>query len=292
MSTRLAEAEQGSELSLPNFLIIGAMKAGSTSLARYLGAHPQVFMAPCKEVHFFDRNYDRGISWYAEHFLSAADDESAVGEATPNYLYLPEALSRMAGAVPQAKLVVILRNPVDRAYSHYWHEKARGRESLDFRRAIEAEPKRLKTADVEIRTHFSYLDQGRYLGQLKVLTRHFPRENLFIVLSEELAADPESAVRSVCRFIGVPEDVPDNVGRTYNAHISFRSLKVRKLAHVLASGGPLESFLARVVGRLNTRRGPYPSMDQKLRRTLTDYYEEDNRALASWLGRDLSSWME
>lgn len=266
------------------------MKAGSTSLARYLMNHPRVFMARGKEVHYFDRHFDRGVDWYAGHFKEAPPN-LALGEATPNYLYWKEAVRRMATIVPRAKLIAILRNPVDRAYSHYWHERARGRETLDFEQAIEAESDRLASPAEDVRMRFSYLDQGRYLDQLLYVTRHFPPGALLPILFEDLRQDPAGVFRAVCRFLDVDAAVlPDNVGKRYNEFIAFRSLVIRNLSRRLSSQPRGLRLLGRALGRLNARRGPYPAMARRLRATLVRHYAEANRALASWLGRDLSAW--
>jgi hypothetical protein len=275
---------------LPDFLIIGAMKAGTTSLARYFMAHPQVFMAAGKEVHYFDRHFERGMQWYAEHF-SESTTHRAIGEATPNYLYSKEVIRRMASTIPNAKLIAILRNPVDRAYSHYWHERARGRETLEFERAIAAESERLTSPDLEVRTHFSYLDQGRYIGQLVYVTKHFPRGALHVILFEDLRQEPVSTFKSLCRFIEVDDTlVPENIGKRYNDFVAFRSLAIRGLAQELSSRPHGLRLLGRVLGRLNVRRVPYPPLNPELRAKLVLRYREANQALSSWLGRKLSHW--
>ena len=114
--------------ALPNFFIAGTMRSGTTSLTRYLDAHPDVFIAPQKEIHYFDLNYPRGIDWYRQQF-SNVDREVAVGDATPSYVYLEEAVARMTETVPDARVIVLLRHPVDRAYSHYWLRRALGAEN-------------------------------------------------------------------------------------------------------------------------------------------------------------------
>src|ERR1051326_983405 len=115
---------------LPTFLIIGAGRSGTTSLARYLGSHPHVFMARAKEMHFFDSD-SKTREWYRPRFAEARR-QTAVGEATPNYLYEPAAIKRMAAIVPEARLIAILRDPVDRAYSHYWQNRSLGKETMTF----------------------------------------------------------------------------------------------------------------------------------------------------------------
>jgi hypothetical protein len=175
--------------SLPNFVIIGAQKSGTTSLYAYLRAHPDVFLAPGKEIHYFDSHLDEGLDWYKAKFAGATT-ERTIGEATPNYMYFGEGLNRMAEVIPEARLVAILRNPVDRAYSHYWHERVRGREKLEFADAIAAEPARLATGDPQAIQCHSYVDRGRYLPQLQRVCELYPREAILVILFDDLCAAP------------------------------------------------------------------------------------------------------
>ena len=122
----------------PTFLIVGAMRSGTTTLARQLGSHPEVFMAAEKEVHFFDLHHDEGVDWYAGRFAGGAR-EREIGEAT-EYMHDGCPRRRMGAELPDARLIVILRDPVSRAYSHYWLNRAKGMERLGFAEAIAAEP--------------------------------------------------------------------------------------------------------------------------------------------------------
>src|SRR4051812_9293771 len=122
---------------LPTFVVVGAMRSGTTALVRYLGAHPRVYVGR-KEVHFFDRHFDKGIDWYKSQF-DAPSGVLAVGEGTPRYMFDPVAVQRMARVLPDAKLVVTIREPVARAYSHYLKNVARGVEKLAFDAAVAAE---------------------------------------------------------------------------------------------------------------------------------------------------------
>lgn len=269
---------------LPTFLVIGAMRCGTTSLARYLGAHPEVFIAPVKEVHYFDRNYELGERWYRDQF-KGYDGEPQLGEATQNYLYDPEPFERLADLLPDAKLVVSLRDPVERAYSHYWHKVARGREPLSFEDALDAEAARLASGDPEARDHFSYLDRGHYLPQLERVVSRYPREQVHVLLFEDLRDRPTETFQQLCRFLGVADDVvPDVIGEPMNVYGRFRSLRVQQVARRLPAP------LAKVVGRLNTDRSGYPPLDPHLRRRLVDQLAGERAALAEWLGRDLSVW--
>lgn len=268
---------------LPNFLIIGAMRSGTTSLTHHLREHPAVFLAPGKELHFFDWNFERGVDWYRSHFAEV-QRETAIGEATPLYLYEPEAIPRMFEVVPTAKLIAVLRDPVERAYSHYWHTRAKGNEPLEFAEAIEAEAARLK--DPANRASYSYLDRGRYSEQLQHVCRFFSREALRVLLFEDLRDSPLPTFRSLCRFLGVDDGlVPSTLDQPFNTFVQFRSPRLRNL--MLRAPAPLRHAL----GRLNTRRGAeYPAMEPGLRKRLDEHYAEERVTLTQFLNRDLSEW--
>jgi len=202
---------------LPSFLILGAQKAGTTALYAYLRWHPQVTGPSFKEVSFFDRHYARGERWYRAHFPALR--RAAVGEASPSYLLHPLAPERVAGLLPNARLIALLRNPVERAFSHYQYEVSLGREPLSFEDALAAEEERLR-GEVErmLRdpTYFSYawwnytyLARGRYAEQLERWYAVVPRERLLALFTEELAQDPGGTYRRVLEFLGLDaHDLP------------------------------------------------------------------------------------
>ena len=258
---------------LPNFIIIGAPRAGTTALTRYLSAHPQILMSARKELHFFDSHYERGLDWYARQFAVGVG-KLAVGEATPTYMYKEEAIARMARALPEAKLVAILREPVDRAYSHYWLIRARGWEPLEFVAAIKPGHGRRP-----------YLEEGRYLKYLRQVCRYYAREALHVVILEDLRDAPVPFYASLCRFLGVDDTfVPRTLGRPVHQYAEFRSLLLFKISHKLPPGP------GRFVDRFNARHPSYPPLDPGLRQALREQFAADNAALAEWLGRDLSFW--
>ena len=198
---------------LPDFLILGAQKAGTTALYAYLRWHPHITGPAFKEVSFFDRHYARGEAWYRAHLPARVRAGTLVGEASPSYLFHPLAPERVAALVPDARLIALLRNPVDRAFSHYQHEVALGRETLSFEEAIEREEERMH-GEVEhmLRdpTYFSYpwwnytyLARGRYAEQLERWFAVFPREQVLVLATDELAADPEAAYSRVLDFLEV-----------------------------------------------------------------------------------------
>lgn len=265
-------------------MIVGAMRSGTTSLARHLGAHPEVFVAPQKEVHFFDRNFHRGLSWYREQF-KASKDEPAVGEATQTYLYDEQAIARVADVFPDIKMIAILRNPIDRAYSHYWHNRSRGRENLGFAEAIAAEPGRLRSGSLEDRYRYSYMDRGRYAQQLARLSRLFPSDAVHLLIFEDFQKSPLDVYRDVCTFLGVRETFePPAIGRSINSFATFRFLWVREIAKRLPGRA------RNMVGRLNTRSSSYPPLDPEIRVELKRVFAPDIDAVSAWLGRDVSDW--
>jgi hypothetical protein len=267
---------------LPTFVIVGAMRSGTTALARHLGAHPDVFMAEEKEIHFFDRHWARGQDWYRGRFVRASG-ERMVGEATPAYLYHPEVPARMAEVLPEARLIAILRNPVDRAYSHYWLQRGLGRERRGFAEAIEEEEREGPVLEAD----FAYLGCSRYLPQLQRMGRYFARASLLVLVFEELQRDPGTLYRTACRFLGIdPEYAPSDLGRLMNPYRDYRSLRLR-----LYTRSPPPTVLKRALARLNTVRGSsYPPLDPVLREELSSRFAGPNAALAEWLGRDLSVW--
>ena len=202
---------------LVNFLIVGTQKGGTTALAQFLSRHPQVCMASQKEVHFFDddmRYLDAaGTPKYDFYhsFFESCNDRRAIGEATPIYMYLPPIAERMKAYNPVLKLIFILRDPAQRAYSHYCMEKERGKETLGFREAIDAEHERLKSKDLSLddshlRYH-SYVDRGFYARQIRHLLSYFPIEQMLFLRNEDLSRDHAGTLAKVNRFLQI-EDVP------------------------------------------------------------------------------------
>jgi hypothetical protein len=210
--------------ALPDFLIIGAQKAGTTSLASHLAAHPNVISPKWKEIHFFDLNYSKGVNWYRSHFpvgrkrhvkTHLRGQRLLAGDATPYYLLHPQAPFRAFSLVPGARIIVMLRDPVGRAYSHYHHEVRLGKESLSFEEAIEAEPSRIAGEAKRLEAepsyesqgyqHFTYLERGLYLNQIRRWLRFYRPDQLLILSSEQFFEDPASEYKRVLRFLNLPQ---------------------------------------------------------------------------------------
>lgn len=215
--------------NLPKAIIIGVVKGGSTSLFRYLEQHPYMVASYQKEVHFFDLNYHKGLNWYSCKFpfnqsLRRGIEESKLVnfEASPSYIFLPHALNRIAKHLPQVKLILLLRNPVDRAYSHYQIINKMGKDKLSFPEAIDKEVERLANIREEMDLDeqyvtnpkyrkstfkyrsYSYQARGRYIEQIKPLFNLFPREQVLILKSENLFTNTPMVLQEVFNFLDLP----------------------------------------------------------------------------------------
>jgi hypothetical protein len=260
------QIDRGGRL-LPDYIVIGTQRGGTSSLYNYLVQHPAVGRAQTKELRFFDRYYGKGVDWYRACLPSAASRERlrrrsglelVVGEASPDYLFSPHAPMRVHELLPAVKLIVLLRDPVERAWSGYRHEVELGHETLPFEEAVERESERLERELERMledpmywsvaRQRCSYLARGRYLEQLRNWMELFPRERLLVLRSEDFYANQAAVYRTVQEFLGLP---PFDLGRyaTYNA----------------------------------TRSA---GMEPAMRARLSSYFRLHNRALYAELGRD------
>jgi hypothetical protein len=221
----------------PNFLIVGVQKGGTTSLYRYLEEHPSVAGAFAKEVHFFDNHtrdykYGKGMSWYRSHFVYDAyrhynrlihQQDLITGEGSPDYLFDVHAPQRIATHLPNAKIIILLRDPVDRAYSHYLHNARASwdpnRENLSFEDAIAAEPERLEGEYEKLLRdesyfsynymHYSYLKRGFYADQLKVWFKLFPQKQMLILKSEDFFSQSSMTFQKVLNFLQLSHWEPE-----------------------------------------------------------------------------------
>jgi hypothetical protein len=224
----------------PDYLIIGTKRGGTTSLARWLLEHPGVRpLFPARETrkgtYYFDVNYGRGQRWYLAHFPTRWGHRVLerrrhrpllVGEATPYYLHHPHAAMRARQIVPGARIVALLRHPVDRAHGHWAERSRQGVEPLGFAAALEAEDRRLAGEEQRMladpsyvsfaHQHFSYVDQGRYARGLARWMSAFPRQQLLVLRSEDLFADPITAYRQVLSFLGLDDRVPGELAAWNN----------------------------------------------------------------------------
>lgn len=269
---------------LPNFLVIGAMKAGTTSLHRYLREHPQVFMPEEKEPHFFvaEKSWSRGQAWYEAQFAGAGD-APAVGEASPTYAMYPEfegVADRIADLLPHARLVYTVRDPIERIRSHYLHEVARGRERAPIGRAVASDPR--------------YLDTSRYAMQLDRYLLRFPPERILVITAEQLRHDRPETIRRVFAFLGVdPDWLPPTLDQEF--HRTVDGSTQRPLADV-ALRAPAGRILQRLapgpLRRLARRRrdGRQALLPEALADRLRLELRDDVLRLRRHLGDEFDGW--
>lgn len=265
---------------LPDFIIIGTQRGGTTSLYYYLTEHPGIAHALMKEVHFFDDHFEEGLNWYRAQFPSSLQKHYAqhirkehflTGESSPYYLFYPRAPKRISGAVPNAKLIVLLRNPVDRAHSHHWLAMLEGNETLPFAEAIQREEERLAGEHEKIvadehytsfnHRHFSYLARGIYVDQLQHWLQYYPREQFLILRSEDLYKDTASVFKQTLNFLGV--DSGD-----------------------IGSGKQFKQY-REPNKRGYKNEGKPPKIASKIREQLVEYFKPHNTRLYKLLGHDM-----
>lgn len=268
---------------LPDFIIAGAMRSGSTSLYRYIGAHPQVFVAP-KELQFFTERFGEGIDWYAAQF-AAAPQETVLGEATADYLARNTAMMRIHEVLPDVRLVASLRNPSDRAFSHHGLLAARGKEKRSFAAAVGDELNAVARSG-ESASGIIYLSHSMYDVHLERVLRLFGREQLLVTVFERMIADPASTYAALCRFLGVDDSfVPRILGKPVNPYVGFRSLRVRTVAQRLPKP------LATAVAKLNTKSGAVADPpDEATWRRLGEFFAPRIERVEELLERPLPEW--
>lgn len=191
-----------------SFFIVGAQKGGTTSLHRYLSAHPSIFLPPQKELHFFSNPdfYGKGVEW----FEGELPRNGITGDCTPDTCFFPEAVERLHAYNPDALLVMLVRDPVYRALSHYWMEVHRCHEDRPIEAALWRSEDEVASSWWN-REVFSYRQRGRYAEQVGKILSLYPKEQLLLVRTKDLAVDPRGTTESVCDFLGLPmsyEDYP------------------------------------------------------------------------------------
>lgn len=307
-------------MTMPNFFIIGAQKAGTTSLYHYLGQHPQVYMSPIKEPFFFNRELDSEGQVVQREFkghqqrpkfadlgeyialFQGAEDATAIGEASPLYIYAMGTPERIQKYVPEARSIALLRNPADRAYSAFLHAVRIGVEPLtDFAEALRAEEGRVRD---EWHHVFHYRNRGLYYSQIKRYYEVFGRERVGVWFYEDLRDDPAKVVKSVFSFLEVDDSfTPDTSSRHNPAGVPQNGTAARALMKATdTTVGTIRKALpptSRVIPSIfKVRRAVQsriftepPHIDPELREELISEYREDVLKLQELIGRDLSIWL-
>lgn len=297
-------------MHLPNFLIVGAPRSGTSSLYHYLRQHPDIFMPDIKEIQYFStmkRSIIVNDEQYAQAFAGRTH-ERAIGEASPSYLYDPVAPYRIKDLLGDIHIFVLLRNPADRAFSHWHYLYQRGLEPLDFSEALAAELERMASAEfrrqVDYPVAYFYFEAGRYYEQVKRYFDVFGREKVHVFITEEFVRDPVSACQQIFGILNVATDFePDIV--IHNQTTAYRyKWAHRFLARKLPAWfGPLYYHLpvslrirvfkaVRRVSRWNRKESSSMRLDETLRRELLERYRPDILNLEKLLGRDLALWLD
>lgn len=295
---------------MPNFLIIGAAKSGTTSLYNYLKQHPQIYVSPIKETEFFAFEKDNlefnreGNLWrptitdlesYQKQFENVSS-EKAIGEISTVYLYSEKAVERIKYYIPDIKLIAILRNPVDRAYSHFFHHIRDGYEPINkFENAIKEEEDRIKRG---WSWNWHYIKLGFYHNQLRRYYKNFNKSQIKIYIYEDFIYEQKKFFESLFNFIEVEKFFKPNTSKKYNV----TGIPYNKFLHKLYSK---QSFIKKILKiiipcdiresikiMIRNRNLIKPQMSIKTKNALIELYRDDVLRLEKLIDRDLSIWLE
>ncbi len=296
---------------MPNFLIIGAPKGGSTALYQYLREHPQIYMSPIKEPKFFalegekadfqgpddwKKDYVTELAAYQDLFKDVSN-EIAVGEASPGYLHSSKASERIKHHIPNAKLIAILRDPVDRAFSHFTSLVSQNLEPLtDFSEAMSAETERIQN---NWSPRWCYKQRGFYYSQLKRYFNLFDRNQIKVYLYEDFKKNSLGVVQDAFSFLGVDNAFIPNVDHKHNV---THTRKNKALHGLINQENPIKSTLRPLLPTKlrqqvaikfkKMNQGEKPQLSPEVRRQFVEIYREDILKLQDLINRDLSNWLE
>lgn len=293
-------------MKLPNFFIVGAAKSGTTSLYHYLRQHPQVFMPEIKEPSYF-MDWEGGIRSFDDYtsLFSDANDETAIGEASTGYLYEPEAPSRIRERFPQARIVVVLRNPVEMCFALWRHMRRLGKrgERLSFETALAEESARMsnprfRSACVQSwHANFYYFNRASYYSQIRRYLDIFGSERLLVLLFESFKENPTETCRTVFRFLEVEDEFnPDMTKHNVGVEVRHRGLQkalddphpvFKRMSALLQlkTARRMKDWLRRI----NIR--PAPTMNAQTRLMLAESFSSDVELLGRLLDKDLTPWL-
>jgi hypothetical protein len=288
---------------LPNFLVVGAQKSGTTSLYNYLITHPDIYLPAQKETKFFvhERFYNQGISYYEQYF-SEWHQERAVGEVDPEYMYVDESMNRMIRHLDfeNMKFIFIFRNPIERAFSHYLMSYRRGLEPFTFEEAVALEAERIKKGFME-NLRYSYVNRGFYLRQIDRFLKHTDRSNMLFLLTEDLSENTLHCLQTVFKFLNVSQDfTPPNMGQKFHKATAPRSITLlqrinsqgveKKLLRILIPWKKTREKLRANLLKINQKHDHNIVLSNQMRQNLSHVFQKENEQLAKFLNRDLNHW--
>lgn len=276
---------------IPNFLVVGATKAATTWLYQCLNLHPEVFVPSLKEVNYFSEGYDRGNQWYLSYFKNVRD-EKAVGELSPSYLMSDRSPQRIYSFNPNIRLIFMLRNPIERAYSHYCME-------LRYQTVSE-------NIDRECNLESIIAQEGLYYQHISKFTRLFPQENLKFIIYDDVKTKPKQVLADIFGFLGVNPEFENTdffqqhytkqprqrFDRLYISLVAIyrwlnnNSQLGRKILSTFKDKGLNDTF-----HQLNSVEKEYPQFSASKKKELADFYREDVRQLSALIDRDMTFWL-
>ena len=293
--------------NLPNFFVIGAAKCGTTYLYELLKRHPDVYLPLVKEPRFFcnDDRFEEGLQEYVRRHYSEGTDFAARGDTSPHYLAFEKSAQRIRELIPEDghRFIVIFRDPVDRAWSHYWNAVYEGVEPLDFTDALEAEGSRASDAELfrQGSLRHSYFSAGLFASQLETWFQYFDRSRFLFLFQEDIRSEPTAVARETFRFLGVDPEVeleapsgrsnPAGMPASRRFHSYLRNPHWSKAALKRLLPESARYRIATKLLSLNKREFRYPELDASVAARLRDRYAADVRALTAITGRDLTAWL-
>lgn len=306
---------------IPNFFILGAAKCGTTSLHAYLSRMPDICMSKPKEPFFFEAEFEKGLEFYQIKYFSHWKGESIIGDARHRNLYLPYIPQRIKQVSINAKFVVIVRNPIDRAFSHWNHRRYHNVETLSFEDTIQEDLSRLQiglsygtlkeilehtkrmleTAESGAPPYYrTFLDSGYYYNQVQRYYALFPEKNIKIILLEDLIAKPKDTINGLIKHLGIDPNrnrfkqvIHENMARKRDVKGSLK-YKIWKLTKSAQKRDLLPGFIWRILrSRLEPKikKLDMPRMNDTMRAWLREHYQEHNEMFSKLINRDLSHWI-
>lgn len=240
---------------LPHFMIIGAQKCGTTSLHNYLNSSQQIYFPKYpQELHYFDdeHNYSKGIGWYLSHF-SEAKQNQLIAQTSPFYLFNPLCPERIYQMSPSIKLIVILRDPIERAYSHYLHQVKKNTETMSFEDAILFENKRIQQ-DYNSYRRYSYVERGRYFTQLERYRKLFGKDNILVLQTEEMFINTVDTVKKCFKFLKINYDINEKyLTKVYNSSKVPRIMIMNNISNKVSDKMPILSSIINSINLKNEK---------------------------------------
>jgi hypothetical protein len=286
-----------SQPPLPDFIIVGPQKCATTWLYHALYEHPEVLMPETDSVHYFDMNYHQKEQWYRQ-FFSNHENEPVVGEETPTYIREQSAPKRIAETLPNVKLIFCLRNPIDRAFSHWWHAKSKDKHSFSFHEVLE-----------NYDLFQNWIIPGFYYRHITRYAEYFPKENMKLCFFDDLVEDDLTYVQDIYSFLDVDDNYVPSIINEKSNEGKYRAIRrkspylraartfskiapssvVNSLRPVHKQGLKIHNIAAeQIVSKNEYEQG----MNEAVRKDLEDVYEDEIRYLSDYTGRNLNDWFK